>query len=217
MSLHDQRFPNESAAYRAKRDELLDAEIALRNQIEEVARLRRSLPLGGVAEDYKFTGTQGEISLSELFGDKETLILYSYMYGPEAEQPCPMCSAFADSLIGQTKHIEQRTALAMVARSDYGRVAELAEARGWGELNWVSAADNNYPIDYKSEMPNGAQVPMCNVFTKHEGRIHHFWTSELFFAPSDFHPRHVDMLWPLWHIFDITPEGRGDFMPGLGY
>ena len=53
--LHEMRFPGESADYRAARDRLLHEEAALRRHIEEVAALRRSLPLGGpVAEDYVF-------------------------------------------------------------------------------------------------------------------------------------------------------------------
>jgi len=44
---HQVRFPNESAEYRRARNALLEAEIALRSQIEATAQLRRSLPLGG--------------------------------------------------------------------------------------------------------------------------------------------------------------------------
>lgn len=218
MSLHDVRFPGESEHYRAKRDELLVAEAALRDQIEEVARQRRALPLGGVVEDYVFDGEGGAVKLSELFGQHDTLILYSYMYGPDAEQPCPLCSAFMDSLSGQMKHITQRTAFAVVARSSYARLGPLVDTRGWQDITFVSAQDNSYPVDFKSEMPNGAQVPMCSVFVKRDAKLHHYWTSELFFVPAaEYHPRHVDMLWPLWHIFDITPAGRGDFMPALAY
>ena len=215
--MHDIRFPNESADYRTKRNELLVAEVALRSQIEEVAKLRRELPLGGEVENYVFAGLDGEVSLTELFGDHDTLILYSYMYGPDAEHGCPMCSAFMDSLQGQTKHIEQRAAFVVAARSNMERISALVQTRGWQDITWVSAADNSYATDYKSEMPNGAQVPMCNVFVKRDGKIYHYWNTEMFFVPSEFHPRHVDMMWPLWHIFDITPEGRGDFMPGLDY
>ncbi|MDP6979224.1 MAG: hypothetical protein QF570_11575 [Myxococcota bacterium] len=46
---------------------------------------------------------------------------------------------------------------------------------------------------------------------------HHYWGSELYFVPRDGHPRHVDPLWPLWNVLDLTPEGRGDFFPSLEY
>lgn len=43
--LQNRRFPGESAAYRDARDALLEAEMALRAQVEAVAALRRTLPL----------------------------------------------------------------------------------------------------------------------------------------------------------------------------
>ena len=210
-------LPNESAEYREHRDRLLTAEAELRAKIEEVASLRRSLPVGGEVTSYTFDSADGPVQLADLFGDHDTLILYSYMYAENAEHPCPMCSAFMDSLAGQIHHIHQRTAMAVVARSSMPRIQALVQQQSWGSIPWLSAANNTYPVDYKSEMPDGAQVPMCNVFVKRDGVVRHFWTSELFFVGWENHPRHVDMLWPLWHFFDLLPEGRGDFMPGLNY
>jgi predicted dithiol-disulfide oxidoreductase (DUF899 family) len=93
MSKHDVRFPGESDSYRSARNELLDAEIELRRQVEAVAAKRRKLPLGGeVREDYVFDAPDGrKVRMSELFRDgKDTLILYSFMFSPEMEQPCPL-------------------------------------------------------------------------------------------------------------------------------
>ena len=87
------RFPGESDAYRASRDELLAAEIELRRQIEAVAAKRRLLPLGGeVPQDYAFDAADGHtVRMSEMFRDgKNTLIVYNFMYGPKMEQPCPL-------------------------------------------------------------------------------------------------------------------------------
>lgn len=217
MSIHDVRFPGESVEYRASRDELLEAEMALRAQMETVAAMRRALPLGGVVQDYEFIGAQGPVRLSKLFGEQRTLILYGFMFGGADEQPCPMCSAFMDSVNGQLKHINERAGFVAVARSPYERLAKLVEGRGWADVPFVSASENTYPTDYHSEMPNAAQVPMCNVLVRQGSEIRHFWTSEMFFAPAEQHPRHMDLLWPLWNFFDVTPEGRGEFMPGLTY
>lgn len=87
------RFPGESDSYRKSRDELLDAEIELRRQIEAVAAQRRKLPLGGeVPEDYAFDASEGRtVRMSEMFrDDKDTLIIYSFMYGPKMDEPCPL-------------------------------------------------------------------------------------------------------------------------------
>ena len=76
------RLPNESAEYRRAREQLLAEEIELRRHIERVAELRRALPPGGaVTKNYAFEGEGGKATLSDLFGDKQTLVIYSYMFG----------------------------------------------------------------------------------------------------------------------------------------
>src|SRR5438477_8334233 len=76
-------FPNESAAYRKARNALLVEEIELRRHIERVASQRRALPRGGeIPRDFEFVSEQGPARLSELFGNKSTLMVYSMMYGP---------------------------------------------------------------------------------------------------------------------------------------
>ncbi len=215
--MHDIRFPGESDNYREKRNELLQAEAQLRANVEQVAAMRRALPLGGEVADYEFDSAAGAVALADLFGAHDTLLIYSFMYGADDDSPCPMCSAYVDSLNGQRKHLEQRMSVVVAARAPMGKIQALVDACRWQDVRWVSAAGNTYARDYHSEMPNGAQVPMCNVFVRRDGKIHHFWASEAFFVPWEHHPRHVDMLWPLWHYFDLSPEGRGEFMPGLNY
>ncbi|MGH6919688.1 MAG: DUF899 family protein, partial [Geminicoccaceae bacterium] len=117
------RFPNESDQYRQARDALLAEEIELRRHIERVAEQRRALPPGGeVTKDYRFEGAAGPASFADLFGDKETLVAYSYMYGPERDRPCPMCTSLMSSWDGEAPDIEQRVAFAMVARSPIERL-----------------------------------------------------------------------------------------------
>jgi len=210
-------FPGESEAYREARTALLEAELALREHIESVAAQRRALPLGGKVPDYQFVGPDGPVSLADLFGPHDTLMIYSFMYGADAEAPCPMCSAFVDSLAGHIEHIQARTNIIVAARSPYPRLAALAADKGWRDVPFFSTQKCDYPKDYRSEMPNGAQVPMCHVFRKTPEGVHHFWGSEVFYADVAGHPRHVDMIWPLWHFFDLLPQGRGDFMPKLDY
>ena len=212
-------FPNESKAYRSARNRLLNAEKVLRRKVEAVAALRRKLPQGGaVPEDYLFEGQGGKVKLSSLFVNGDTLIAYSFMYGPNAAHPCPMCSSMLDALDGNARHIAQRTSLVVIAKSPYERVAEFARARGWRNLRLLSSAGNSYNRDYHGEGPDGSQWPMLNVFVRRKGLIRHSWGSELLGATSEAgqNSRHVDMLWPLWNALDLTPEGRGkDWYPKL--
>lgn len=213
-------YPNESPQYRAARERLLQAEMALREQVEQVARLRRALPPGGaLAQDYEFSelceGRIRPVRLSQLFGEHDSLFLYCFMFGPHDERPCPMCSSFLDGLNGNAVHIMQRVALAVVARASIERVAEFASVRGWPQLRVLSSHDTTFQRDYLGEDEAGEQMPMANVFVRADGEIRHFWGSELLYAPSEGHPRHLDQLWPLWNLLDTTPQGRGDFFPPL--
>src|SRR5580765_4034768 len=92
-------FPGETATYRAARNKLLKNEIALRRATEKVAAERRKLPIGGaIAEDYVFDSAGGPVKFSQLFeADKDTLLIYNFMFGPQTAEPCPYCSSILDS------------------------------------------------------------------------------------------------------------------------
>lgn len=216
-------IPNESAEYRAARNQLLQIEADLRQQINSLAAARAALPLGGqVAENYTFTAMQDgkvvERTMSDLFGNHGSLMIYSFMYGPDDRAPCPMCTSFLDSLNGAAPHIQQRTALAIVTSAPIETSAAFAAQRGWHQLQMISSSGNTYNRDYFGEGPDGAQLPMCTVLHKQDGNIHHFWSSELFFANLEGQPRHVDTIWPLWNVFDLLPQGRGsDWYPAIDY
>lgn len=229
-ALHDRRFPNESAEYREARDALLRAEMGLRRQIEEVAALRRSLPPGGAPpEDYRFaegasdladeSGAR-EVRLSELFeAGKDTLLLYSFMYPPDGK-PCPACTAFLDGFDANARHLGEVVNVAVVARSPLPRLRRWARSRGWRNLRLLSSHGNAYNADYHAETADGAQWPLMNVFVKDDAGVRHRYCSELFFAPEDEgqHPRHLDLLWPLWNALDLTPGGRpADWFPMRSY
>jgi predicted dithiol-disulfide oxidoreductase (DUF899 family) len=220
---HDARFPGETPAYRTARDELLQAEHELRRRIEEVAAQRRRLPLGGaVPEDYVFEeAAEGRpVKLSELFAGEDTLVLYSYMFSAEMAEPCPMCTPFLDGLEGNAEHIQQRVGLAIVAKSPPARLRELARTRGWRRLRLVSSAKNRFNRDYHGEDSAGDQDSRIHTFVRRPDGVHHFYSSELNLLPSESgqDPRHIDLLWPLWNVLDLTPAGRGtDWRPSLSY
>ena len=233
-------FPNESDAYRAARNSLLDAEMALRRQAEAVAQMRRSLPPGGeVPEDYAFERIGAAfrpetVRLSELFGEHATLLIYSYMFGPDRDVPCPGCTHLLDGLDGAARHTPQCVAFYVAAASPIARLAAWAHGRGWNHLELLSTAGNGYNAHYygntasltaQMRQERGYQdgktwdEPMLNVFRKEGDAIRHFWGSELVFAPEDPGQNHrgLDFMDPLWGLLDTTPEGRGDFFPKVNY
>jgi predicted dithiol-disulfide oxidoreductase (DUF899 family) len=231
MPIHSIRFPDESPAYRAARDELLRAEQDLARRVWDVAAMRKKLPPGGaVPADYAFEEGAADlfadaparrVKLSELFpAGKDTLVLYSFMYGPDMEQPCPMCSSLLDGLNGTAVHAAQRVGFAVVAKSPIARVRAWARERAWRNLRLLSSAGTTYNSDYHGEDAQGDQLPALNVFVRRDGRVQHFYNAEMLYAPAaeGAEACHVDLLWPLWNLLDLTPEGRGeDWYPALTY
>lgn len=211
------RFPNESPAYRAARNALLAEEIELRRRIERVAALRRRLPPGGeVPEDYRFEGEAGPTTLSALFGDKDTLIVYSYMFGPERRNPCPMCTSLMAAWEGKVPDIEQRVAFAMTARSPIDRLVAAKKARGWTQLKVYSDGDGAFTRAYVD--PDDGDMPAYNVFSRRDGTIRLFYAGEMSQSDPGQDPRGAPDPDPLWWLLDTTPEGRGaDWYPKLAY
>jgi predicted dithiol-disulfide oxidoreductase (DUF899 family) len=240
-ALEHLHFPNESPAYRRARNALLAEEMALRRQIERVAAQRRALPPGGkIPEDYVFQGI-GEsgrpeaLRLSQLIGDHhDTLLVYSFMFGPERDAPCSGCVHFLDELNGAAPHVGQRASFVVVAKSPLARLLELARQRDWQQLRLLSTNGNNYDRDYfgdstalsdamreQQQFKPGEEwdMPILNVFQRQGGVVRHFWGSELLYVPAEpgQEYRHNDLLNPLWNMLDLTPAGRGDFEPKLKY
>lgn len=237
------RFPGESEEYRRERNRLLEAEVDLRRAIERVAAQRRALPRGGIVpDDYRFEEAADgrEVRFLELFeGDKDELVIYSFMFprhasdtrpGPREgetarlavpETPCPSCTSILDSLDGAARHLHRRVNLAVVAKTDPDRLRNFAQERGWRHLRLLSSRRSAYNRDYHGQTPDGAQMPILNVFVRDGDRVRHTWASELMYAPRDAgeEPRHVDAIWPIWNVLDVTPHGRGDApnFPGLAY
>lgn len=215
------RFPNESDDYRRARDALLAEEIELRRHIERVAEMRRALPPGGeVKTAYIFEGEHGPVAFGELFDDKETLVVYSFMFGPQRERPCPMCTSLLSAWDGEVPDIRQRVGFAVVARSPIERLSAFKRERGWQHLPLYSDTAGEFSRDYYAVSKYGGDDAGFNVFTRRDGIIRHFWSSEmgLFSADPGQDPRGAPDLMPLWTILDSTPEGRGtDWYPKLNY
>jgi predicted dithiol-disulfide oxidoreductase (DUF899 family) len=213
-------YPNDSAAYRTARTALLAEEIELRRHIERVAAQRRTLPPGGEARGYTFLDENGKtITLADMFGQHDTLVSYFWMYGPQRERPCPMCTAFLGSLDIPVADLAQRIALAVIGRSPVSRQLAFARERGWRNLKFYQCVGDDFPRDYRGLAPDDSEWPALDVWIRRESKILHFWGAELGGTQDPGQdPRGAPDPTPLWNILDLTPAGRGtDWYPQLSY
>lgn len=220
-------FANETEDYRAKRQALLEAEMALRDQRETVAALRRDLPAGPVVEDYRFLEGPRSLAagdapieerrLSELFEQPDKpLILVHFMFGKAQTAPCPMCTMMADSYQGIARHLEQSANFAAVIAGDVAAFRAFARSRGWHDLRIVSAGESSIKRDSGVESDEGGQLPAISIFTRDaDGTVRHFYSGGALMAEGEY--RGLDLTSPVWHFLDLLPGGRGDWLPSLDY
>ena len=204
------RYPNESREYRDARDGLLKDEQELVARVKAVAAKRRTLPPGGVLkEDYVFQrASEGQVGqrvkFSELFGDKQTLIIYSFMYGPNWDNPCPSCTSLMDGFDRSWYQVSRNASFVAIAKAPAEKINAWAKRRGWSQIPLLSGFDSTFQADYKCQGDSDdMQLPVMLVFMRRDGRIFHFWATETT-------GNHVDTVWPYWNLMDFTPEGRPD-------
>ena len=202
-------MPGADEAYRQARDRLRQKEIELRDRIEEVAAMRRSLPQGPGVPDYGFVENGKPVRLSELFEDgKPYLILYHLMYWADDDDFCPMCSLWIDGYNGVAPHVTQRANFAVATRAPEEKLKAWAERRGWDRLRLLSDDGNAFARDIDAEDADGRPDSTIVVFAKDGSKIRHVYTAHPMLEDC---PRGIDLLCPVWHLFDLMPSGRGDW------
>jgi predicted dithiol-disulfide oxidoreductase (DUF899 family) len=227
-TLRQTNLTNESSEYLARREELRLAEIELMCQRERVAELRRQLPPGAIIQDYQFEEGPRDLNpgdaplrsvhLSQLFTQpNRSLIIYHLMYGKRQTKACPMCTAWLDGANGIAHHLAQNLDFAVVAAADLPTLRAYARERGWDRLRLLSAGNNTFKYDLGSEDREGSQDSAVSVFTRDaKGTVRHFYSAHPRMA-SDIQERGIDLLAPIWHFMDLTPQGRGNWYASLEY
>jgi len=222
------QLTGESTAYADAREELRQAEIELMRRRERVAELRRGLPPGPGVDDYVFEEGPADlhagdaparnVRLSELFsGPGRDLIVYHFMFGKQQKQACPMCTMWIDGFNGIAHHLTQNADFAVVAAAELPVLRAYGRDRGWTNLRLLSAGANTFKYDLGSEDADGNQDSTVSVFTRDDtGSLRHFYSVHPRMA-DDIDQRGIDLLTPVWHLLDLTPQGRGEWFPALRY
>ena len=216
-------FQQESEDYRKAREALREAEIALRDQRERVAALRRALPQDTAVEDYVLiegprdleAGDEplSEVRLSGLFEDHDKpLLLMHFMFGKKQAHVCPMCAMWADGYNAVQGHLRQRMNFAVAVAGDLAAFRGIARDRGWHDLRLVSTQTSTLKRDLGVEAADGGQDSAASVFTLGpDGTPRHFYSGGANLAETEW--RGLDLLSPVWHFLDLMPDGRDDWMP----
>ena len=139
-----QRKVGTQEEWQAARDELLAEEKELTRRNDELGRRRRELPWVPVEEDYRFETVDGTKSLADLFDGRSQLLIYHFMFGPDYEGGCPVCSSIADNLNPNAIHLAARdTKLMLVSRGPLEKLQAYKKRMGWS-LDWASTVGSDF-------------------------------------------------------------------------
>jgi predicted dithiol-disulfide oxidoreductase (DUF899 family) len=215
-------FPGASEAYRKAREALYAEEIEFRRHMTRLSEQRRALPPGPVIEkDYRFKDANGEdLRLIDLFGKHDALVTYFWMFGPQRERPCPMCTNWLGAVNGNAADIKQRVALKVIGRSPVPRQIAFAQERGWHDLDFVQTVGDDYARDIGVLKDDGSEWAAIIVFKRDGRKARLFWSAGMTpeMADPGEDPRQAPDVASLWSILDWTPDGRGKgWYPKLSY
>src|SRR5215470_16213543 len=136
--------------WNAARKALLKKEKQFTHLREELAQQRRALPWERVEKEYAFDTPRGKETLSDLFGGKNQLVIYQFMFAPEWEEGCPHCSFWADHYDAMLPHLKQRdVSVVVVSRAPLDKIERFKKRMGW-HFAWVSSGPTDYNYDYQA-------------------------------------------------------------------
>jgi len=216
MSRHGRVVSREE--WLVERRELLELEKAHKRASDALAKQRRQLARVEITADYTFDGPDGEVTLEDLFGDCDTLVVYHFMFGADWDNPCKSCSFWADHFDGSRRHLERRDVrLIAVSIAPRSKIVAAAERAGW-TFPWYSSEGSTFNTDFGVTFEKGADVdatynykpapeangemPGMSVFIRGDNnRVFHTYSA---FA------RGLEPMNSTYGILDLAPRGRDE-------
>jgi predicted dithiol-disulfide oxidoreductase (DUF899 family) len=199
--------------------ELLAAEKEFTRQRDALTRRRMAMPRERVEKSYRFEGSNGALSLAELFDGRSQLIVYHFMLGPDWDEGCKSCSFWADSFNGIPAHLNHRdVTFTAVSRAPLAKIDAYKTRMGWS-FPWVSSYGSDFNFDYhvsftperlakgKVHYNYGAveghdELPGLSVFCKDKnGNLFHTYSC---------YARGLDMVNGAYQLLDLVPKGRDE-------
>jgi predicted dithiol-disulfide oxidoreductase (DUF899 family) len=216
-------------AWQRAREELLAKEKELTRRSDELARERRALPWVPIEKEYRFETDEGTKTLAELFDGRSQLLMYHFMFGPEYESGCPMCSAGADTYNGAVPHLNARDVTFLCAsRAPLAKLQAYRERMGW-TFPWVSSEGSDFNFDFGvshtdeevapfldavppvvEQMASACgtdpagyiqEGPALSAFALADGAVHHTYSTTA---------RGLEVMLAFYPLLDRVPKGRDE-------
>ncbi len=182
-----------------KLGELYQQLMEVRNSMLELQKGIEPEPV----EDYELDTLDGKRPVSSFFGDHDTLFLIHNM-----GSHCVYCTVWADGFNGVIDHLQDRAGFVLTSPESPEKQLEFAKSRGW-RFPLASVANSTLAADFGYHLESGESMPGTSVLRKtDDGSIAKV-------ADTPFGPG--DPYCAVFNLFDLIPEGPGDWQPKLAY
>jgi predicted dithiol-disulfide oxidoreductase (DUF899 family) len=216
----------------AARDQLLAREKEHTRMADDLARQRRGMPWLRLEKEYTLQTADGPKTLAELFDGRSQLVVYHFMFGPDYDHGCPVCSSIADSFNGVLEHLKARdVTMTCISQAPVEKLEAERARLGW-DFNWASSYESDFNSDFEHSrtleeasewVPNApsivrqnaadcgtdpagymAQRPGLSVFALEDGEVY------LTYATT---ARGLEVVMTYYGVLDRTPRGRDEGTP----
>ena len=127
----------------------LKKEKALTRQRQQLAAERRALPWLRIDKPYVFDTSEGKRSLADLFAGRSQLIVYHFMFPPNADYRCTGCSFLCDHIDAANQHLRHHdVSLVVCARAPLAELMDFKERMNW-QFDWVSSFGSDFNFDFQ--------------------------------------------------------------------
>jgi predicted dithiol-disulfide oxidoreductase (DUF899 family) len=149
--------------WQGARDALLEREKELTRRNDELARERQQLPWVPIEKEYSFETDEGTKTLAELFDGRSQLLVYHFMFGPDYEAGCAVCSSSADTVNGAVPHLNARdVTVVYVSRAPLEELQAYKRRMGW-TFSWVSSHASDFNFDFDVSAPKEQVAKMLEA------------------------------------------------------
>lgn len=217
----------------AARNELLALEKEHTRRGDELTRRRLQLPWVRIEKQYTFQTEAGARTLAELFDGRSQLVIYNFMFGPDYDAGCPVCSSIADSFNGVLEHLKARdVTMICVSRAPLEKLLAYRQRMGWN-FDWASSHGSDFNFDFERSVSKDtvaswfdeeppaiparlaaecgtdtigylSEGPGLSVFTISDGDVHLTYSTT---------SRGLEPVMVYYGILDRVPRGRDEGEP----
>lgn len=173
---------------------------------KQIIALKRAAPLEEI-KNYSFIDRNGKKQeLLDLFGDSDQLLLIHNM-----GKSCVYCTMWADGLRGYSEIISNKMPWVLTTPDDLETMKAFTEPRNWN-YNVLSYHNTSFAHDlgfaFDKEGKKTMYWPGVSALIKKDGKIYR--TGKDSFGPGDMYN-------PVWHFFDLFPNGSENWQPKYKY